>query len=174
MTDEQFKELICVLKGSTWSNLWPILLTFALGLFTSFITNFFINRKINTEEKGNNVRMLLVRLNEISNDLVSIDENLPISKPILENQLKTLLIEINYLINAFYKVMPIDSLDNDLIQLKSEVKNILYSVDTISDKEIKSRIEKAREKIDRQSKKLFFKYKKLLRLENNNKKYKRS
>lgn len=46
MTDEQFKELICVLKGSTWSSLWPILLTFMLGLFASVLTDF-LSKKIN-------------------------------------------------------------------------------------------------------------------------------
>ena len=40
MTDEQFQQLIDVLGGSTWSSLWPILLTFALGLGASVITNY--------------------------------------------------------------------------------------------------------------------------------------
>lgn len=45
MTDEQFKELIDVLRGSAWTSLWPILLTFLLGLLASVITNY-LSKKI--------------------------------------------------------------------------------------------------------------------------------
>ena len=45
MTDEQFQQLIDVLGGSTWSSLWPILLTFVLGLGASVITNY-LSKKI--------------------------------------------------------------------------------------------------------------------------------
>lgn len=53
MTDEQFQQLIDVLRGSAWSSLWPILLTFSLGLLASVITNY-LTRKIRkcNERKG--------------------------------------------------------------------------------------------------------------------------
>ncbi|RPA65033.1 hypothetical protein EF384_01075 [Aerococcus agrisoli] len=78
MTDEQFKELIDVLRGSTWSRLWPILLTFALGLCASGITSYLSKkiRKCNERKELPNKIKTIIKISEEVKDIMSKDIDL--------------------------------------------------------------------------------------------------
>lgn len=66
MTDQQFKQLIEVLEGSSWAALWPILLTFFFGLLASVITDYLSReiRKCNERKELPNKIKTIINITE--------------------------------------------------------------------------------------------------------------
>ena len=79
MTVVQFQRLIDFLEGATWSSLWPILLTFALGLGASVITNYLSEeiRKCNErKELPNKIKTIINITDEVKKRMSNeIDEH---------------------------------------------------------------------------------------------------